>query len=82
VADLLFANLVPIFGILVALIGITIFRLSRRDRPMAAVVVVVGFAFVVLWFGAREGSPPADSSRTPAATASPANDHRPSTTGG
>jgi hypothetical protein len=68
VVDLFFSNLVPILGIVVALIGIAIFRLSRRDRPMAAMVVVVGIAFVVLGLSAEEGAPPVDP---PVATASP-----------
>jgi hypothetical protein len=65
------ANLVPILGVLVALIGIAIFRLSRRDRPLAAVIVVIGVAFVALWFGAQEGAPPVDPTPSPRATASP-----------
>jgi hypothetical protein len=71
VVDLFFANLVSLLGIVVALIGIAIFRLSRRDRPMAAMVVVVGIAFVVLGLTAEEGAPPVDPTPSPVATASP-----------
>ena len=69
--DLVFANLVPILGVVVALVGLAIYRLSRRDRPMAAVVIMLGIAFVVLGFGAREGAPPVDPFPSPIATASP-----------
>lgn len=69
--DLVFANLVPILGLVVALVGLAIYRLSRRDRPMAAVIVVLGVAFVALGFGAREGAPPVDQVPSPVATASP-----------
>ena len=69
--DLFFANLVPLLGLIVALIGIAIFRLSRRDRAMAAMVVVIGIAFIVLGLTAEEGAPPADPSPSPVVTASP-----------
>lgn len=71
-ADQIFANLVPILGLIVALIGVAIFRLSRRDRPIAAVVVVLGLAFIVLWVGAPEGAPPVGGTPSPLPPATPA----------
>ena len=69
--DLLLANLVPICAVALALIGVLVFRLSRRDRPLAAVFVVLGAVFVVLWFSAEEGAPPAEPSPNAGITATP-----------
>ena len=69
--DLFFASLVPILGLAVALVGLVIFRLSRRDRPMAVVIALLGLAFVFLWFSAPEGAPPVGGTPSPAASATP-----------
>ena len=69
--DLLLGNLVPLFAVGLALIGVLIFRLSRRDRPLAAVFVILGALFLVLWFGAEEGPPPAEPSPATGPTATP-----------
>ncbi len=69
--DLLLANLVPLFAVVLALIGVLVFRLSRRDRPLAAVFVVLGALFLALWFGAEEGAPPAMPSPAAGITATP-----------
>ena len=50
------------------LVGITIIRISKRDRGMGAVAIVIGVIGLVAYLTAEEGEPPVDTA-SPGVTA-------------
>lgn len=58
-----------IFGMCLGmiLIGVTVIRVSRRDRGMGAIAIVLGVVGLVAYLAAEEGAPPRPTA-TPAAT--------------
>lgn len=50
------------------LVGVVVMRLSRRDRAMGAIAMVLGVIGLLAYLGAEEGAPPPEA--TPAATPS------------
>lgn len=62
----LLRNLALWFGLIIVLAGVVMFRASKRDRGMAAVIVVVGLIAVYLFVTAPAHAP--ITAGTPAAS--------------
>jgi len=70
------ASALIVFGLCLAMIllGIMVFRHSRRDRPMGAIAIALGVIGLIAYLTAEEGSPPPPvATPTSSVSGSPAN---------
>lgn len=71
VIDWLLRNLALWFGLVIVLAGVVMFRASKRDRGMAAVIIVVGLIALYLFLTSPAHAPiivGTPGAATPAAT--------------